>query len=115
MDFVETLPKVGGKSIILTVVDCLSKYAHFIPLAHPYSATIVAQSFFSKIVRLHGLPRSIVSDRDVVFTSRFWKELFILSTLKLQMTSAYHPQSDGQSEVVNKIVTMYCNTLGVTA
>jgi len=106
MDFIEALPKVGGKSVILTVVDRLSKYAHFIPLAHPYSTTTVAHTFFLEIVRLHGLPHSIVSDRDVVFTSRFWTELFRLSGVKLQMTSAYHPQSDGQSEAVNKIITM---------
>ena len=111
MDFIEALPKVGGKSVILTVVDRLSKYAHFIPLAHPYSATTVAHTFFSEIVRLHGLPHSIVSDRDVVFTSRFWTELFRLSGVKLQMTSAYHPQSDGQSEAVNKIITMYLRCL----
>jgi transposase InsO family protein len=106
MDFIEALPKVGGKSVILTVVDRLSKYAHFIPLTHPYSATTVAHKLFSEIVRLHGLPKSIVSDRDVGFTSRFWHELFRLSAVKLQMTSAYHPQSDGQSEIVNKIITM---------
>jgi hypothetical protein len=106
MDFIEALPKVGGKSVILTVVDRLSKYAHFIPLTHPYSATTVAHKLFSEIVKLHGLPKSIVSDRDVVFTSRFWHELFRLSAVKLQMTSAYHPQSDGQSEIVNKIITM---------
>jgi hypothetical protein len=73
MDFIEALPKVGGKSVILTMVDRLSKYAHFIPLAYPYSATTEAQNFFSKIVRLHGLPRSIVNDRDVVLTSKFWQ------------------------------------------
>ena len=60
MDFIEAFPKIGGKSVILTVVDRLSKYAHFIPLAHPYSATMVAHKFFSEIVRLHGLPKSIV-------------------------------------------------------
>ena len=72
MDFIEALPKVGGKSVFLTMVDHLSKYAHFIPLAHPYSSTTVAHTFFSDIVWLHGLPHSIVSDIDVVFTSRFW-------------------------------------------
>ena len=111
MDFIEGLPKVGGKSVILTVVDRFSKYAHFIPLAHPYTATSVALSFFNDIVRLHGLPRSIVSDRDVIFTSNFWKELFRLCGVKLRMSSAYHPQSDGQSEEANKIIVMYLRCL----
>jgi hypothetical protein len=71
MDFVEALPKVGGKSVILTVVDRFSKMAHFIPISHPYLATSVAKAFFDGIVRLHGLPCSIVSDRDPTFTSRF--------------------------------------------
>ena len=68
MDFVEALPKVHGKSVILTVVDRLSKYAHFVPLGHPYTAASVARAFFAEIVRLHGFPESIVSDRDPVFT-----------------------------------------------
>ena len=94
MDFVEALPKVNGKSVILTVVDCFSKFAHFVPLSHPYTAASVAKVFFQEIVRLHGLPSSIVSDRDPVFTSAFWKELFSLAEVKLQFTSAFHPQSD---------------------
>jgi hypothetical protein len=76
MDFVEALPKVGGKSVILTVVDRFSKMTHFIPLSHPYSATSVAKAFFDGIVRLHGMPCSIVSDCDPIFTSCFWAELF---------------------------------------
>ena len=111
MDFVEALPRVRGKSVILTVVDRFSKYAHFIPLVHPYSAETVAQSFFSEIVRLHGIPQSIVSDRDPVFTSNFWGELMRLSGTKLQMTTAFHPQSDGQSESANKVIIMYLRCL----
>ena len=76
MDFVEGLPKVGGKSVILTVVDRFSKYAHFIALAHPYSTETVARVFFTEIVRLQGVPSSVVSDRDPVFTSSFWQALF---------------------------------------
>lgn len=76
MDFIEGLPRVHNKSVILTVVDRLSKFAHFIPLGHPYTATSVAQAFFDEIVRLHDLPASIVSDRDVIFTSNLWKDLF---------------------------------------
>jgi hypothetical protein len=71
MDFIEALPRVGGKSVILTVVDRFSKYCHFIPLAHPYSAESAALVFFTDIVRLHGVPQSIVLDRDPVFTSIF--------------------------------------------
>jgi hypothetical protein len=69
MDFVEGFLKVGGKSVVLTVVDRFSMYGHFIALKHPYTAASVAKAFFDQIVRLHGLPTSIVSDRDPVFTS----------------------------------------------
>ena len=95
MDFIKALPHVGSKSVILMVVDHFSKYCHIIPLAHPYSAESVAQVFFTDIVRLHGVPQSIVSDRDPAFTSIFWKELMRLTGTKLHMTTAFHPQSDG--------------------
>ncbi|BAF14549.1 Os04g0389000, partial [Oryza sativa Japonica Group] len=111
MDFVEGLPRVHGKTVILTVVDRFSKFAHFIPMAHPYTATSVAAAFFSEIVRLHGVPASIVSDRDPVFTSTFWRELFRLAGVRLNLSSAFHPQSDGQSEVTNKIIAMYLRCL----
>jgi hypothetical protein len=111
MDFMEPLPQVNGKSIILTVVDRFSKYCHFIPLAHPYSVESVVQVFFVEVVRLHRVPQSIVSDRDPVFTSLFWKELMRLTGSKLDMMSAFHPQSDGQTEVANKVIVMYLRCL----
>jgi len=111
LDFIEALPRVRGKSVILTVVDRFSKYCHFIPLAHPYSAESVAQAFFGEIVRLHGVPQSMVSDRDVVFTSKFWRELMRLMGTNLHMTSAFHPQSDGQSESANRVIIMYLRCL----
>jgi transposase InsO family protein len=107
MDFVDGLPKVHGKSVILTVVDRFSKYAHFIALSHPYTAASVARAFFEGIVRLHGFPTSIVSDRDPVFTSNLWRDLFKLAGVKQRMSTAFHPQTDGQSEVVNRIIVMY--------
>ena len=107
LDFIEALPRVKGKSVILTVVDRFSKYCYFIPLAHPYSAESVAQAFYSGIVCLHGLPQSMVSDRDPVFTSIFWKELMRLLGVKLHMTTAFHPQSDGQTEAANRVIAMY--------
>lgn len=64
MDFIDRLPRVNGKSIILTVVDRFSKMAHFITLSHPYTAASVAKAFFDGVVRLHGFPNSIVSDRE---------------------------------------------------
>ncbi|WVZ93030.1 hypothetical protein U9M48_039053 [Paspalum notatum var. saurae] len=91
MDFIEALRRVHGKTVILTVVDRFSKYAHFILLSHPYTAALVARAFFNDIVRLHGIPASIVCDRDPVFTSAFWKELFHLVGAKLNLTSAFHP------------------------
>jgi hypothetical protein len=111
MDFIEGFHKINGKSVILTVVDRFSKAAHFITLGHPYTATTVARAFFTEIVRLHGILSSIVNDRDPTFTSNFWQELFKLSGVRLQMSSSFHPQSDGQTEVVNKIITMYLRCL----
>ena len=107
MDFIEGLPKVGGKSVVLTVVDRFSKYVHFIALGHPYTATSVARAFFDGIVRLHGFPSSINSDRDPVFTGHVWRNLFRMAGVKLRMSMAFHPQTDGQSEVVNKVIAMY--------
>ena len=94
MDFIEGLPKSRSKDAILVLVDRLSKYAHFLPLAHPFSAATVAQAYFEHIFKLHGLPKTIVSDRDKIFLSKFWQELFSLLRVALHMSSAYHPQSE---------------------
>ena len=71
MDFIKGLPKSQGFSVILVVVDRLTKFAHFIPIKHPYTTASIAQLFLDHIVILHGLPHSIVSDRDMVFVSAF--------------------------------------------
>jgi hypothetical protein len=107
MDFIDSLPMCEGYSVILVVVDHFTKYAHFIPLKHPYSAQSVALAFFNTVVKLHGLPKTIVSDRDKIFTSAFWKELFKLLNTQLCLSSAYHAQSDGQTEHINHRLEAY--------
>jgi hypothetical protein len=107
IDFINGLPKCEGYSVILVVVDRRSKYAHFLPLKHPYTAHSVAKIFFTNVVKLHGVPRTIVCDRDKIFTSSFWKELFRLLNTQLCMSSAYHEQSDDHTERINQCLEAY--------
>lgn len=78
IDFIESLPKSQENDVIFVVVDRLSKYAHFMTLSHPYTTMDVAQSFLDNIYKLHGMPRTIISDRDPIFCSKFWQGLFTL-------------------------------------
>ena len=107
MDFITGLPKVQGRDCLYVVVDRLTKFAHFFSISSDYSAAQVAELFFREVFRLHGLPKSIVSDRDSRLTGAFWQELFILVGTELATSMSYHPQSDGQIEIVNKWIEGY--------
>lgn len=107
LDFIEGLPKSQGKEVILVVVDKLTKYAHFIPLTHPYTVNSVIEAFMDNVVKLHGPPTVLISDRDRIFTSTLWKAIFKGFRVDLRFSSAYHPQSDGQTERVNQCLENY--------
>lgn len=107
MDFITSLPSAGGKTVIWVIVDRLSKYGHFCALPEGLTAPKLAEYFIQVYVRHHGFPRSIVSDRDRLFISMFWKELFRLQGTTLKPSTAYHPQTDGQTEALNRCLEMY--------
>eukprot|EP00253_Pinus_taeda_P005724 PITA_05724 len=105
MDFITGLPKTKrNNDSIMVVVDKLSKVAHFIPVQSTYKAVQIAHVFMQNIFRLHGLPKTIISDRDVKFTSAFWRALFAELGTQLNFSTAYHPQTDGKTKRVNQIV-----------
>lgn len=95
----------------MVVVDRLSKYGHFIATKNDDTSKSVPEAFMSYIVKLHGVPKFIVSNGDKVFTCAFWQHLFKLQGKTLAMSSAYHPQTDGQSEILNKCLEMYLRCL----
>ncbi|WVZ51471.1 LOW QUALITY PROTEIN: hypothetical protein U9M48_002616 [Paspalum notatum var. saurae] len=105
MDFIVGLPRTqSGFDSIWVIVDRLLKVAHFIPVKERYTGKDLAKLFMSRIICLHGVPKRILSDRGTQFTSIFWKKLHEATGTKLDFSSAYHPQTDGQTERVNQIL-----------
>ena len=107
LDFIDGLPLSDSKNVILVVVDRFTKFAHFIPLKHPYTAQHVASVFLDRVASIYELPKTMVSDRDAIFTSQFWKVLFAKMKVPLLISTTYHPQTDGQTERVNQCLEMY--------
>ena len=103
IDFISPLPKTNSQhDAIMVVVDKLTKYAHFIPTVSTLTATQTATLFFREIVRHHGLPATIISDRDTRFTSFFWRALWNLLGTSFNMSTSAHPETDGQTERMNR-------------
>ncbi|KAL3688559.1 hypothetical protein R1sor_014868 [Riccia sorocarpa] len=107
MDFITKLPESSGHDAILVIVDRFSKLARFIPTLGTATAFTTAKTFLDGWWRFYGLPRSIVSDRDPKFTSAFWKHLYRKMQTKLLFSTAFHPQTDGQTEKVNSVLNQY--------
>jgi len=107
MDFITRLPLSHGYSTIMVIVDRLSKFAYFTPLKNEFTSKIVAKTFINSVVKIHGFPKTIVSDQDRVFISSFWQQLFKAQGTTLAMSSSYHPQSHGEMENLNKTLEMY--------
>ena len=107
LDWITDLPPSNYHDAILVVVDRLTKQAHFIPTTKSMSAPDVAKLFVQHIIRVHGLPTSLVSDRDPVFTSHFWTRLLQLLGIHANRSSAFHPQTDGQTERLNSVLEQY--------
>jgi hypothetical protein len=93
-----------GYELIWVIVDRLTKVAHFIPVKPTYSGAKLAELYMSRIVCLHGVPKKIVSERGSQFTSKFWEKLHESMDIKLNFSSAYHPQIDGQTKRTNQIL-----------
>jgi transposase InsO family protein len=105
LDFVVALPKTeGGYDSVLVLVDRLTKMVHLVPTTTSCTAENTARLFFDNVVRLHGVPKNVVSDRGPQFGSKFWGALGTLLGIKVNLSTAYHPQTDGQTERMNRVL-----------
>ena len=113
MDLIEQLPDSDGSTAILVVVDRLTKMSLFIPTTNSVTADGIARMFVEHVFSKHGVPSDVVSDRGTEFTSHFWRSLGTLLDMKLNFSTAFHPQTNGQTERTNQTLKqylrLYCN------
>jgi hypothetical protein len=107
-DLITQLPLTkDGNTAIVVFTDKLTKLIHIIPTITKYTAPILANMFLQNVFRFHGMPGKFLSDRDSKFNSTFWKEFYRICNVKINLSSSYYPQTDGQTEVVNKSIGNY--------
>jgi hypothetical protein len=107
MDFMVSLPPSKGFDAIMVVVDRFSKMAHFIPTKYSATTHETGRLFFTHVFKHHGLPKDIVSNRDLKFTSKFWRAFWKRMGSELKMNISFHPQTDGQTERVNLVIQQF--------
>jgi len=107
VDFMVKLLESSGHDAVMTVVDFISKRVHFVPMHTTVTAEEVARLFLHYIWKLHGLPKRVVSDRGPQFVASFTKELYRLLGIQLSSSTAWHPQTDGQTECVNQELNQF--------
>jgi len=107
MDFITDLPTVRTKNLIVVVVDRLTKMVHFTPCSKSITVEETTQLILDGIVRLHGLPKEIMSDRGPQFVSKLWHRLFELLGVDIRLSSTFHPDTDGQTERTNQTLEQY--------
>ena len=117
IDFVGPLPKSSNQNglydMICIIIDLLTAMVHLVPTHQMYKAVNMAELIFNSVFKLHRLPKQIISDRDSLFMSHFWKKLNSLLNIKLHLSSAFHPQTDGATEHTNQTMTqMLCQCVG---
>ena len=113
MNFITKLPKskdpATGETydFILVMVDRLTKYSHIVPFKEKYTTKQLGFIVLDRLIRYHGIPEGLTSDRDKLFTSNYWKTLISLLGTKLRLSIAYHSQTDGQTERINQSLEQY--------
>src|SRR4051812_3575372 len=111
MDFITDLPLSDGFDTVMVIVERMTKMSHFIPSHKTITAEQTADLFIHHVLRLHGLPEEVISDCGPQFVAKFWKQMLELLGVTIKLSSAFHPQTDGQTERVNQVLEQYLHCM----